>query len=83
MLGHNKRGICIRYRPPTGGFWHCLLRLDGNVEAHAYMQLLLPTTFLSEYTTGINYITTGIYRCAILDLSEICQNFRLSRISER
>ena len=31
---------------------------------------------------AINYITTGIYRCSILDFDlKFCENFRLSRIS--
>ena len=56
-------------RPAIGGFSHRLLELDGNAEAHAWIcdkhiQLYILSEYNAEY---IIYISTGIYRCFILD----------------
>lgn len=56
-------------RPTIGGFSHCLLELDGNAEAHAWIcekgtQRQLLTEDNAEYCV---YISTGIYRCFIPD----------------
>ena len=59
-----------------------LSMLDGNEEAHANMYTC-NTGYPLTRLVGIRvYISTGIYRCSILDIdTKFCENSKQSRIS--
>ena len=57
---------------------------DGNAEAHASIcnQYIRPYFSRNIVPYENNYISTGIYRCSILDMNmKFCENFKQSRIS--
>ncbi len=58
--------------------------LDGNAEAHAVYAINAFGYITPEIISRMqdNYISTGIYRCSILDIDmKFCENFETSRIS--
>lgn len=78
-------GICICCHPTCRGFSHCPIHVGWQRRSpRLYMQSVRPAYISPEIMCRIqnNYISTGIYRCSILDMNmKLCENFDKPRIS--
>ena len=71
--------VCICCRPTNRGFSHCPIKV-GRQRAEATLVYATATsTSVSRETScrmARNHISTGIYRCSILDIDmKFCENF--------
>ena len=77
--------VCICCRPTARGFSHCPIKVGRQRAEATLMYATAASTGVSRETScrmTRNHISTGIYRCSILDFDmKFCENFRLSRIS--
>ena len=73
------------YRPTFRGFSHCPLDVRRQLQKPTLVYATIASGYISpEISCRMqdNYISTGIYRCSILDIGmKFCENFETSRIS--
>ena len=78
-------GICIGYRPTIGGFSHCPIKVGRQLQKPTPVYAIDAFGYISPEIPcrkQDNHISTGIYRCSILDFDmKLCENFQWSRIS--
>ena len=72
-------GICICYRPTNRGFSHCPIHVGRQLQKPTPVYAIITSDTISLEISCRkldNYISTGIYRCSILDMNmKFCENF--------